>query len=148
MQEPHQLDYHVPPPSRRAHASMGHFAGQAVIWTFVAIVATVLAYGVLPKFEQVFADFKVTLPALTLLMIRAARWLRFGGIAVFWVMPLAAPFVLSRIVTVDEAGRPSRRAMAMIRLATLILLILVALIGGYAIFAPLAALIQSMVLNV
>lgn len=142
MQDPQPLDYHVPH-TRQPHPPMRHFAGQAVIWTFVALVATVVSLGVVPRFETMFADMKVALPALTLLVFKFCGWMRMGGVAVFWVMPLAVPFVLSRIVPADETGRPTRAAMAMIRFGTLLLLVLAVLIFGYAVFGPLLALISA-----
>ena len=139
---PQPLDYHLPRTQRR-HVSMRHFMGQAAIWTFVALVATVVSLGVVPRFETMFADMKVALPALTLLVFKFCGWMRMGGVAVFWVMPLAVPFVLSRIVPADESGQPTRAALAMIRFGTFLLLVLAVLVFGYAVFGPLLALISA-----
>lgn len=138
---PSPLDYHVP--RRPDHAAIRYFAGQAAIWTLVAVVLTVLAFFAIPRFEQVFKDFKVSLPLATVLVYKFFGWLRMGGILVFWVLPVAIPFILSRIIPADESGRPTGRAMALLRTVTFLSLLLCVILGLYAVFGPMLTLIDA-----
>jgi type II secretory pathway component PulF len=133
-----QLDYEV---HRVRRPSPIHFIPQAAIWAAIAFTLTGLVMYLGPRYEEVFRGMQVKLPPLTVLLFRFLDWMRMGGLVVVWVLPVAIPFVLWRIVPADENGRPQARPMLAVRIITLGMLLLALLVGFYALIAPWLVLI-------
>ncbi len=84
-----------------------------VIFIAVAIVTGIM-YFVIPKFQEIFNDFNVKLPDLTLWLVRASKWIagnsspdqRVPGVA--WI--IASPFIIFfffKILRKTKFGRAS-----------------------------------------
>lgn len=75
-----------------------------VISIAVGIVTMIMIF-VIPKFEQIFKDFKVSLPAVTEYLLIVSRWV---GNQYGWAYVLAFPFVLLggiRLLKMSEGGK-------------------------------------------
>ena len=75
--------------------------GAMIYPTVVVIIAvaivTGIMYFVIPKFEEIFADFEIELPALTNFLIDASAWVagtRPDQLLPGWAVIVASPFVL------------------------------------------------------
>ena len=83
---PPALDYRQPP-ARDFRPS--DVFGPLVAWAAFAGVVTVSTSIVL-KFRQVFADFHVRLPGVTVVLLHLQLWLTtWYGLAVLWLIPVA-----------------------------------------------------------
>ena len=81
--------------------------GAMIYPTVVVIIAiaivTGIMYFVIPKFEEIFADFEIELPGLTKFLINASSWVagkQPGQMVPGWAVIVAAPFVLIAFVKV------------------------------------------------
>ncbi|MGA2496740.1 MAG: type II secretion system F family protein [Tepidisphaeraceae bacterium] len=74
-----------------------------VILIAVGIVSMIMIF-VVPKFEKIFADFKVELPDVTKLLVNASRFLAAGGWMVILFTPVAF-FLLLKLAKMSEGGR-------------------------------------------
>jgi type IV pilus assembly protein PilC len=75
-----------------------------VISIAVGIVSMIMIF-VIPKFESIFTDFKLELPAPTQILLIISRWFatQYG-----WAYILAAPFVIwgsMKLISLSEGGR-------------------------------------------
>jgi len=75
-----------------------------VISIAVGIVSMIMIF-VIPKFEQIFKDFKTDLPGITMVMLKVSRWFaqQYG-----WAYVLFSPImftVLYRLVRISEGGK-------------------------------------------
>jgi type IV pilus assembly protein PilC len=82
----------------------------AVIVVAVAIV-TAIMYFIIPKFEEIFRDFGVDLPPLTVFLTDTSRWVagnqpgqEFPG-AVYIVLGVPAIFILFKLVRITKPGK-------------------------------------------
>jgi type IV pilus assembly protein PilC len=84
-----------------------------VVVTIAGLILTGIMVFIIPKFEQIFTDFGVALPALTRWLIHTSRW--FAGTAIGqsfpgWAICLPMPFLLWILwILVRKAG-PGRAA--------------------------------------
>jgi type IV pilus assembly protein PilC len=77
---------------------LGALIYPAVVIFIAVLIVTGIMYFVIPKFQEIFNDFNVKLPALTLWLVSASKWI--AGTAtpdqkvpgVIWIM--AAPFII------------------------------------------------------
>jgi len=81
--------------------------GAMIYPTVVVIIAiaivTGIMYFVIPKFEEIFADFEIELPGLTKFLINASSWVagkQPGQMVPGWAVIVAAPFVLIAFIKV------------------------------------------------
>jgi len=81
--------------------------GAMIYPTVVVIIAiaivTGIMYFVIPKFEEIFADFEIELPGLTKFLISASSWVagkQPGQMVPGWAVIVAAPFVLIAFIKV------------------------------------------------
>ncbi|MFI5381572.1 MAG: type II secretion system F family protein [Tepidisphaerales bacterium] len=74
-----------------------------VICIAVGIVSMIMIF-VVPKFEKIFADFKVELPDVTKLLVSASRFLAAGGWMVILFSPIALMLML-KLAKMSEGGR-------------------------------------------
>ena len=82
-----------------------------VVITIAAAIVTGIMYFVIPKFEAIFADFDVALPALTVWLISASQWV--AGLqedqkvpGAIWI--IASPFLIFfffKLVRMTKFGR-------------------------------------------
>jgi type IV pilus assembly protein PilC len=75
-----------------------------VISIAVGIVSMIMIF-VIPKFEQIFKDFKTDLPGITMVLLKVSRWFaqQYG-----WAYVLFSPImftVLYRLVRISEGGK-------------------------------------------
>ena len=118
-----------------------------VVYLAIVMVPTVLLLGyfilLTPHFQEIFKDFKTTLPAFTEWTLRLAYLVR-GGLWIPIVLVALALPVLPAWITVRQIHRPNR---VMYVLMGVILMLLCNLIGGIfgvaALFLPLVKLIHS-----
>jgi type IV pilus assembly protein PilC len=70
----------------------------AVVITVAVAILTFIMVFIIPKFEEIFRDFGVKLPGITLFLINTSRWVAGGSnpdqVIPGWVYICAAPFVL------------------------------------------------------
>ncbi|MDP7070447.1 MAG: type II secretion system F family protein [Phycisphaerales bacterium] len=81
--------------------------GAMIYPTVVVIIAiaivTGIMYFVIPKFEEIFADFEIELPGLTKFLIDASSWVagkNAGQMIPGWTVIVAAPFVAIALLKV------------------------------------------------
>lgn len=100
----------------------------AVIIVAMAIVTLIMLF-IIPKFEDIFADFGVTLPALTQFLIDSSRWVAGnyptpGAQAIpGWVWLLASPFVIFIFFKLIRTTKPGKAATDRV-------LLLIPILGG------------------
>src|SRR5438874_3188851 len=75
-----------------------------VISIAVGVVSMIMVF-VIPKFEQIFKDFKLELPAPTMVLLAISRWFAndYG-----WAYVLFSPFVMFftlKLIRMSEGGR-------------------------------------------
>ena len=76
----------------------------AVVISIAVGIVTMIMIFVIPKFEQIFKDFKVTLPAVTQYLLIVSRWVANYG----WAYVLASPFAIwgaMRLLKMSEGGK-------------------------------------------
>jgi type IV pilus assembly protein PilC len=73
----------------------------AVITVAVGILCFIMTY-IIPKFEKIFNDFQLTLPALTLFLMETSRWFK----NYWYVIPLIplALYLLIKLVRLNRIG--------------------------------------------
>jgi type II secretory pathway component PulF len=126
---PTPLAYGVVP--RRQVFNVGIF-----LWSLAVVVVWMLILVlVLPRFEEMFADFKMELPLATKLLFTLRTLVEYGG----FVLLLLAPFVLGFVSAPMSPG--GRRALRMV--ITLVFGIVVGL-TVLGIFQPLMSLMGGM----
>ena len=81
-----------------------------VVLVAVAILTFIMLF-IIPKFEEIFTDFGVALPGITMALINASRWVAGGqpgqqvpGVVVILVAPFAA-FILWKLLRKAGPGR-------------------------------------------
>ena len=114
----------------------------SLILTFVPLLAMLIVLlSVVPKFEEMFADFETELPGITILVLNISAFLRSHYIISTLIgfsiaAALAAPFVLA-------PENPKKLALLYMIIAWLLLSLMVALIV-IALFLPLINLMAGM----
>lgn len=77
----------------------------AVVISIAVGIVTMIMIFVIPKFEEIFADFKLQLPAPTRILLAMSRWFaRDYG----WLYVLLAPFVIFgvlKMISMSEGGK-------------------------------------------
>jgi len=92
-----------------------------VVMVVAMAILTFIMVFIIPKFEEIFADFGVELPALTLWLINTSRWVAgnnpdqaVGG----WVWVAASPFLLYGFLKLVRKAGPGRAATDVLLLWT------------------------------
>ena len=83
----------------------------AVVITIAVAIVSMIMIFVIPKFEQIFVDFKVKLPGITQLLLDISRWFanQYG-----WLWVMATPVVivvLIKLARMSEGGKYAVDAM-------------------------------------
>ncbi|MBK9189829.1 MAG: type II secretion system F family protein [Phycisphaerales bacterium] len=84
-----------------------------VVISIAGIILSAIMYFIIPKFEEIFTDFGVALPALTMGLIRVSRW--FAGTnpgqeIPGWLISIPFPFVAYICWKLLRKSRPGRAA--------------------------------------
>lgn len=90
----------------------------AVIFVAVLIVTGIMVY-VIPKFQEIFNDFEVELPKLTLFLVDASNWmagLNPGQTIPGWIFVLFSPVVVFLFFKLIRKTNPGRAATDIIRI--------------------------------
>lgn len=90
----------------------------AVIFVAVLIVTGIMVY-VIPKFQEIFNDFEVELPKLTLFLVDASNWmagLNPGQTIPGWIFVLFSPVVVVLFFKLIRKTNPGRAATDIIRI--------------------------------
>ena len=112
-----------------------------VLWPAMALIVTFLSAGVVPKFAKIFMDFKVQLPATTVLLVNFSRWFTSGyGWVAVWGTALAAAFAMA---FATWRGRDPWRVFRIIRRVMWLVLVLLLVGGAWAVVAPMISLIDA-----
>jgi type IV pilus assembly protein PilC len=74
----------------------------AVVVTVAVLILTGIMVFIIPKFEKIFADFKIKLPFLTVLLIDISRWF----VKYWYVIPLVPLFIwlTLKLIRLSKAG--------------------------------------------
>jgi type IV pilus assembly protein PilC len=82
-----------------------------VVVIIAALILTFIMIFIIPKFQEIFADFGVALPMLTVMLINSSSWVaginpgqKIGG----WVFLLIAPFVIFIFFKLIRKSGPGR----------------------------------------
>ena len=133
------LAYQSPPP--HPPVSWGIWVAYFMLWPSLALILTLGCLFIVPKFEKIFLDFKVQLPAATVLLVSFSRWFTSGyGWMVDWGTALAAAFAMA---FATWRGRDLWRVFRITRRITYVVLMLVLVGSAWPIVAPMIALIQA-----
>lgn len=77
------------------------------------LILTGIMYFIIPKFEEIFKDFGVALPALTRWLINASRWVAGGNVGQMipgWVFVVASPVIIWLLFKLIRKAPPGRAA--------------------------------------
>ncbi len=80
----------------------------AVVITFAGGIVVGIMIFVIPKFKEIFADFDVTLPGVTLVLLGTSEWVVNGRPLPGWMMILFGPvaaIALFKLVRSSQGGR-------------------------------------------
>lgn len=128
------LDYRTAPARPRARPAylvsrlITSYLGYGLIMVVLAVIV--------PRFERVYADFQVRLPALTALLLAASRFcLRYY----LWATLIPLPAIWS----VANTWIPSSRDRRRMRLAAFVGVILFLVLTLFALFTPMASLAST-----
>lgn len=78
-----------------------------VVITFAVLIVSGIMYWVIPKFKEIFEDFDVELPKLTITLINLSTWFAFGR-PPGWMIVALSPilfFLLWKLVRSSKGGR-------------------------------------------
>ncbi|MFY7895290.1 MAG: type II secretion system F family protein, partial [Phycisphaerales bacterium] len=82
-----------------------------VVVGIATIILTAIMVFIIPKFEEIFKDFGVDLPPLTMWLMATSRWFAgtmAGQVIPGWIMVLPSPFIfwfLFKLIRKTEPGR-------------------------------------------
>jgi type IV pilus assembly protein PilC len=85
----------------------------AVVVIAVLIVAFIMVF-IIPKFEEIFKDFGVALPALTRVLINVSRWMAGNGVGQVvpgWVFVIFSPLIFWILFKLARKSPPGRAAL-------------------------------------
>lgn len=136
---PPTLEYgRLPPAEGRTRDYLAHL----IRWSLVAGTLAAVLAGIVPRFEQIFADFKIPMPWPTMLLLAVSRWfVRDMG----WVALAPLPFLLAYLMSLPGGTPQERRTFR--RRERLLAFLIVAVFLVYVVlslFVPLITLIGAM----
>lgn len=86
---------------------IGAMVYPVVVISFAFAIVSGIMIFVIPKFEEIFSDFDVKLPAVTVFLMEVSRWF-VSGTPPGWVFILVSPviiWVMWKLVRTSETGR-------------------------------------------
>jgi type II secretory pathway component PulF len=118
-----------------------------VLYFFFTLIpfslVTIFFLGVLPRFKEVFKDFKTALPALTEMLLSFGDWFNSGLWLPFLLLALLLP-LLPAWLTARSRDRGNRFMWAFLCFNLMFLFSLIVLsLAVLALFLPLIKLVQS-----
>jgi type II secretory pathway component PulF len=138
---PIPVDYATPVPRERKPFTSIRLT---ITLGFIALVEGFIASVVMPHFEQVFKDFKATLPPITANYIAATHWLRSPiGWSFLAAVAIGIPILVAQW---SFRNRPLEQGRRRLRLLSLLVTLLATLIVGFTIlatFLPITALMDA-----
>jgi len=91
-----------------------------VVISVAVLIVTGIMYYVIPKFQEIFNDFEIELPGITLWLINASHWVAGTAspnqVVPGWVIILASPFVLFLFFKLIRKTNPGRAVTDVVRL--------------------------------
>ena len=119
------LDYQIPlPPERRSPVAVGTI----VVCLLIALVLTVTPIFLVPRFEDIFRDFGMKLPLVTVSFLQFSRAANRGLLPLIWLLA-AVPVAVS--IPLDRLGRRILRAFLYLVLVAILVWIALALFMPY-----------------
>ncbi len=84
-----------------------------VVIFFSVCIVTGIMYFVIPKFRKIFADFRTTLPAITMFLLNVSYWVahEYG-----WLVIIGSPFVLLLIYKMVNKTKPGKYVLDSIKI--------------------------------
>ena len=140
---------HIPPASapRRQQFSWLVFIASSVMMLCAAGVLMLYV----PKFKQIFADFKLQLPTVTQLLLEISDAASGWGSLVFVVIPIAMGFLTPRLWSQTTALDPHRAARTLHRLVAVLVVLCftlgLILFTTIAVMMPMISLIEGISSN-
>src|SRR5687767_2846176 len=86
----------------------------AVVITIAVGIVSMIMIFVIPKFEEIFRDFKLDLPGPTKLLLAISRW--FAPPTHGWAYLIAAPFVIMGLIKLIKMSDGGRYAVDVVKL--------------------------------
>jgi type IV pilus assembly protein PilC len=83
----------------------------AVVITIASLILTAIMVFIIPKFEEIFKDFGVALPGITMWLINTSRWFagtRPGQSIPGWIIALPSPLLLFILYKLLRATKPGK----------------------------------------
>ncbi len=80
----------------------------AVVVSFAMAIVTGIMIFVIPKFEEIFRDFDVTLPQVTMILLGTSKWVVGGSPLPGWMWIVFGPvgaFLLFKLIRSSQGGR-------------------------------------------
>jgi hypothetical protein len=136
------LEYSTPQP--KAPPQVLSWIGQYFFWVIFGIMMTALLAIITPHFEQIFRDFKVSLPGQTIIWINLSRWfIHDFGWLFFWSGCLVMPLVIFLINGNRLGGQGTRLSVRATRRILFLLTALIIIWAILALFTPMLALVEA-----
>ncbi|MEK6797360.1 MAG: type II secretion system F family protein [Planctomycetota bacterium] len=92
----------------------------AVVVTFAGGIVIGIMIFVIPKFREIFMDFKVTLPGVTMILLNASDWI-VDGTPPGWMVLIFGPFIAMGLFKLIRSSKGGRFAVDLVSLKTPIL---------------------------
>jgi type IV pilus assembly protein PilC len=86
----------------------------SVVIIFSVLIVTGIMIFVVPKFKEIFRDFRTTLPAPTEWLLAISEWVAGYG----WIVIMASPFVIYLIVKMIGQTKGGRKGLDVMKLYT------------------------------
>jgi type IV pilus assembly protein PilC len=86
-----------------------------VVITFAALIVAGIMIAVVPKFEEIFADFGTDLPGMTMVLINISNWF-VKGTPPGWVVVFVSPVALLLLFKLLKQSKSGRYAVDLIKL--------------------------------
>ena len=117
---------------------------------FVTTASLMVLYGgffviLVPQIARVYADFKLRLPMVTVIVLGFGRWMNPWGIIGLVLVPIALAAVVPLLVPLPTPDDPQADVRAARRWALLIRILLLLLLGAMAaaVLIPMVSLVDS-----
>ena len=95
---------------------IGAMVYPVVVVMFAFAIVGGIMYFVIPKFKEIFRDFGITLPGITMILLNISTWFVGGKPLPGWLVIIASPFVaimLFKLIRSSKGGRFATDFIAM-----------------------------------
>jgi hypothetical protein len=136
---PPTLEYGRPPP---AEGRTRDYVAHLIRWALVAGTVAVVLAGIVPRFEQIFRDFKIQLPWPSQFLLTLSHWFVHD---MGWLALAPLPFLLAYLMSLPGGTpRERRKVRHWERLLAFLIVAIFLVYVVMALFMPLISLIQAM----